>query len=199
MKILKYVLFAVLALVVLFFAVGIFTPVVNYGTEITANKPLQEAWAVTQDESKYDQWLEGFKSMELIEGEKGQPGSKHKVIVEPSDGQPEFEMIETLVALEEFKYVDMHFDSETMDFEQKIFYNESEGKTTIRSESKVIAKNIVTRSLFALMEKLGGAFTAQEKKNFEALKKLIEENTTDYYPAPAVSEAEEAATMEDSE
>ena len=36
------------------------------------------------------------------------------------------------------------------------------------------------RSMFALMHMLG-MFEAQEAKNMEALKKLIEENTTDYY------------------
>jgi len=34
--------------------------------------------------------------------------------------------------------------------------------------------------MFAAMEMLAGGFTSQETKNFEALKKLIEENTTDY-------------------
>jgi hypothetical protein len=38
--------------------------------------------------------------------------------------------------------------------------------------------------MFALMEIFGGAFQAQEVKNIEALKRVIEENTTDYYPAP---------------
>ena len=46
------------------------------------------------------------------------------------------------------------------------------------------------KSMFALMEMLGGSFTAQEAKNFEALKVLINENTKDYYPAPEPMEAE---------
>ena len=49
---------------------------------------------------------------------------------------------------------------------------------------------MMMRSMFALMETFGGAFQAQEVKNIEALKKVVEENTTDYYPAPIVSEDE---------
>ena len=183
MKILKYLLFTVLALVVIFFAIGLFKSSVSYGHEITVDKPVAEAWAVTQDESKYAQWLEGFKSIDLIEGEQGAVGSKYKVVVQPSDDQAEFEMIETVVSLEEFDHVEMHFDSEGMNFEQKISFSESEGKTTITSDSKVMGKGLMTRSMFGLMG-MFGAFQSQEEKNFEALKQLINENTRDYYPEP---------------
>ncbi len=188
MKALKYIIFVILALVILFFAIGMIKPSVSYGHEITVNKPIEETWAVTQDASKYDQWLAGFKSIELIEGEKNEVGSKYRVIVNPGEGQPEFEMIETIASIKEFEHVNLHFDSEFMDFEQLITHSESDGKTTVKTESKVIAKSAVMRSLFAIMEMIGGSFTAQEKKNIEALKKVIEENTTDYYPAPAVAE-----------
>jgi len=39
------------------------------------------------------------------------------------------------------------------------------------------------RSMFAIMETLTGSFTKQETKNIEALKNVIEENTTNYYQA----------------
>ena len=95
-------------------------------------------------------------------------------------------MIETLVSVKEFEEVELHFDSEFMDFEQKIIHTESAGKTIVKTESKVIAKGAVTRSMFAIMETVAGSFTTQEKKNIEALKIVIEENATDYYPVPPV-------------
>jgi len=194
MNILKYLLFAIIALVIAFFAIGIFKPSVGYGHEFQVNKSIQEAWAVSQDVSKYSQWLEGFKSIELISGEEGAVGSKYKVIVDPGEGQPDnFEMIETVVSIKEFDHVTLHFASEPMDFEQTISFKEKDGMTNVKSDSKVLGKGAVSRSAFALMEMLGGAFTAQETKNFESLKKLIEENTTDYFAAPvapAVSETE---------
>ena len=81
MKVLKYILFLIIGLVVLYFAIGLIKPVVQYGHEVTVNKPVKEAWAVAQDETKYGQWLKGFKSIELLEGEKGKAGSKYKVVV----------------------------------------------------------------------------------------------------------------------
>lgn len=183
MKILRYILLVILVIIPIFFVIGLMKPAVNYGHEITVNKSIEEAWAVTQDESKYSQWLDGFKSIDLISGEKNKVGSKYKVIVNPGEGQEDFEMTETLVALKEFDHVEMHFDSDMMDFEQIISFKENDGKTTVKTDSKVLGKGIMMRSMFAIMETLTGSFTKQETYNVENLKKLIDENTTDYYSA----------------
>ena len=82
-----------------------------------------------------------------------------------------------------------------MDFEQLITFSETEEGVSIKTESKVIGKGMMMQSMFAMMEKMGGAFTMQETKNQNALKKVIEENTTDYYPVVAeepISEVEVA-------
>ena len=65
---------------------------------------------------------------------------------------------------------------------QTTSFEEKDGTTKITTDSKVIGKSILSRAMFAIMEKLGGSFTAQEAENIENLKKVIEENTTDYYP-----------------
>lgn len=193
MKILKYVLIGIAALLLIFFAIGLSTPKVKYGYEIKVSKGLKESWAVTQDDSKFHLWLDGFKSIELIEGEKNAIGSKYKVVVDPGDGQSEFEMIETVTALEEFDHVTMDFKSDFGDFVQTIIFEEIDGGTKIITDNDVIANGLFTKSMFAVMEMLSGAFTQQEGKNIEALKKVIEENTTDYYPEPVVEEEEEAS------
>lgn len=74
MKVLKYIIIVIVVLFAAFYAVGLMVPEVEYGAEIIVDKPIEEAWAVSQDESKYSLWLEGFRSMELIEGEYGEPG-----------------------------------------------------------------------------------------------------------------------------
>lgn len=180
MKFLKYFLYLILGLVVVFFAIGFLKPSVSYGHEITVNKPIKEAWAVQQDATKYDQWLEGFKSIDLISGEKGKVGSIYKVVVKPEEDQPDFEMIETLVAKKDFESIQLSFDSDMMLFEQTTSFSEVDGKTKIKTDSKVSGKGMVMRSMFALMELFGGSFQAQEVKNIEALKQVIEENQTNY-------------------
>jgi len=197
MKILKYILFFILALVVIFFAFGIFKPTVTFGHEITVDKPAKETWAIAQDVSKFDQWIEGFKSMELISGEQGKPGSKYKVIVSPGEGQEDMEMIETFKSVKEYELIEMSFENEAMNMDYSVSHSESNGKTTIKTHAKSKGKNIFFRSMFAIMD-MFGMFNAQEKKNVEALKKVIEENTTDYYPEPKI-EAEAFPTAVNSQ
>lgn len=180
MKFLKYTLYAIIGLIAVFFALGFLMPSVHYGHEITVNKPLKESWAVQQDESKFGQWLAGFKSIDLVRGEQGAIGSTYKVVVKPSEEEPDFEMIETLVDKKDFEYVQLSFDSDMMLFVQTTSFSEVDGKTIIKTDSEVSGKGMVMRSMFALMELLGGSFEAQEVKNLEAMKQVIEENETDY-------------------
>ena len=151
MKILKYVLYAILALIVLYLLLGFIKPEVGYGAEIVVDKPVEEAWAVSQDETKYPEWLEGFKSMELLSGDKFQEGSTYKIIVNPGDGQQDFEMIETLKSIKENESIEMEFDADGMNFYQTMSFNEADGKTTIKTDSKVVDKGMMMRSMFAMM------------------------------------------------
>ena len=180
MKILKYIFLSLFLPVLLFFAVGFLKPVVKYGHTITVDKSAREAWAVHQDETKYKQWLKGFKSIELIEGNAGEVGSKYKVVVNPGEGQPDFVMTETLTDKKEYEQISMDFDSDMMQFEQTTTFAEKNGKTTVSTDSKVRGKGAAMRSLFALMEMFTGSFQKQEEENIENLKKVIEANAKNY-------------------
>lgn len=180
MKILKYILITIVVLILAFLAIGMMNPHVEYGHEVIVDKPVEEAWAVSQDESKYPLWLDGFQSMELLSGEKFKVGSTYKIVVSPGEGQEDFEMIETLEAIKENEYITMSFDSEMMNFEQTMTFKEKDGKTRIKTDSKVLGKGLMMRSMFASMEMFMNAFDKQEAKNMEALKDLIEKNTTSY-------------------
>lgn len=135
MKLLKIIVIAIALIVAGFFAMGIVFSEVKYGHTITVSKPINEAWAISQDESKFQLWLEGFQSIELIEGEMFEVGSKYRVIVNPGEGQPEFEMIETLVALNPPNSITMHFDSEMMFFEQTMAFVQDGTQVKISTDS----------------------------------------------------------------
>lgn len=180
MKFLKYLLFFLLLLILLFVLLGLLKSSVNYGAEITVDKSIKEAWAVQQDTTKFHLWLEGFKSIEHISGNSYEVGSKYKVVVNPGDGQPDFEMIETIVSLKPEDHIRLKFDSEMMDFDQAVFFKEDSGKTKVWTESIVEGKGLMMKSMFAAMDLFGKSFHKQEQKNMNALKKLINQNTTQY-------------------
>lgn len=182
MKVLKYILITIVILLIGFLALGLFMPQVSYGHTITVDKPIEEAWAVHQDESKFKLWLKGFKSIDLISGEQGKVGSTYKVVVKPSPDQADFVMIETLKSIKETDHVTLSFDSDIMTFDQKTAFSEKDEKTTISTTSVGSGKGIFMKSMFALMELTSGSFQAQEVENFENLKTVINSNTTNYFP-----------------
>lgn len=168
-------LFIVIALLALFvFSLGFFKPSVDYGAEIEVNKSIQVVWNLHKDDSQYHKWLEGFKSIEHLSGEKEAVGSTYKVIVNPGEGQEDFEMIETITGIKENEFIDLNFVSDFMDFDQKTTFSESAGKTIIKTESKASGKGYAMRAMFALMELFSGSFQKQEQKNMDAFKELIE-------------------------
>lgn len=197
MKFIKYLIYLILLLAIIFIALGIIKPTVKYDHEITVNKPIAEAWAVHQDETKMNQWLRGFQSIELLSGTKNEVGSTYKVVVIPSEGAEAFVMTETLLSIKENDHVAFNLDSEVMTFDQKITFKETGGGTIIRSHSEGKGKGLMMRSLFAAMDMLTGSFKKQEVENFEALKKVIETNATDYYPSPTPISQDSMPSVQD--
>ena len=193
MKILKYVLGFIAILVIAFFAMGIFIPEINYSTEVEVNKPLKEAWAVFQDDSKTADWVEGMKSIELIEGTEGEVGAKYKLVIEQDEEV--MEMTETITALKAEKMLGLAFDSDVMNSDVAMHFTAKDENTTlIKADSDVRGKGIFWKSLLALSK---SSMASHDAKMYGNLKTLIEENTHDYFPAPPPIEAE-AASMESS-
>lgn len=191
MKTLKSVGIILIIILGLFFMVGLFIPSIEYGHEVSTNKSIEESWAVTQDTTKYHLWLEGFKSIKLISGEEGKAGSKYLVIVNPGEGQDDFTMEETVVSIAQNDSIKLLFDSDMMIFEQLMYVGKDDkGVTLVGTKSKVQGKNILMKSMFALMHYLGGSFQAQEEKNIETLKQVINQNEINYFPKEIITEVD---------
>ena len=187
MKYLKYLLGIIALLFVLFIGKGIISPTVTYDCEIVVDKPIQEAWAVMNDESKVAQWLKGMKKMEHISGEKGAVGAVTKYTFE-QDGQESI-ILETMKTIRPNEQVAMDFimeDVMTMDYKMDLI--EKNGKTHLKSSTIAEGEGMFMRSMISFME---SSMQAQEDENMNNLKKLIEENTTDYFPAPVVETVQE--------
>ncbi|WP_378183372.1 SRPBCC family protein [Aquimarina sp. SS2-1] len=181
MKYLKYLLILFIILALVFFGRGLLTPSVPYENEITVNKPANEAWAVMSDESNLPKWIEGYKRTELVSGTANTVGAVSKVYVEDND--EEMMMEETITALKPNEHMAMTFTMDFMDMDYEINFKENDGKTTISSKSTVKGNGIFAKSLVAF---ISGSMKEQEDKNLSSLKKIIEENTKNYFPEPEI-------------
>jgi len=190
MKIVKYILGILALLVVVFILIGQFFSEITYDCEITVDKPVAESWAVSQDEEKLADWLEGFVSMEHVSGPKNQVGSVSDVVV--SDNGEEFTIRETITKIVPNESVSMTFTSDYSEMDYTLRMAEVDGKTKISSSTKMSGKGMFNKSLFSLMR---GMIKGQEETNLANLKKVIEENTINY--APGAGEPIEEPVEED--
>lgn len=187
MKYLKYLLGIIALLGILFIAKGFLTPSVSYTSEIIVDKPAKEAWAVMNDESKTSQWLKGMKKQEHVSGEKGTVGAVTKYTFD--ENGHESIIMETITALRPNEHIAMDFVVEgAMEMAYKMDSSMKDGKTHIKSTTVAKGTGMFMRSMVSFMT---SAMQTQEDENMNNLKKLIEANTTDYFPAPVIELVEE--------
>ena len=177
MKILKYIAIIIAVLIVGFLLLGLLKPEVSYDSEIVVNKPLAEAWAVTQDEAKMAEWLPGFQKVERVSGTPGTVGAVSDVYF-VTDGE-EMVIRETITKIVPNETIEMTFTSDFMDMDYKLNMEPMDGKTKITSNTITVGNGILAKSMMALA---GSSIKAQEETNLENLKKAIEQNTKDYFP-----------------
>ncbi len=185
MKYLKYLLgfFALLLLFIL--GKGFFTPSVYYESEIVVNKSAKEAWAVMSDEENLPKWIDGFKRSELVSGPANTVGAVTNVYVE--DNGEEMVMVETIMQVKTYELLAMKFTMDFMDMDYEMLFSEKGGKTRIQTKSTTFGNGIMAKSMISFMT---AAMKSQEDENLGNLKKLIEENTKNYFQDTPVERVE---------
>ena len=186
MKYLKYLLGIIALLAILFFGKGILSPSVSYSSEIIVDKPLKEAWAVMNDESKVTEWLKGITDIEHVSGEKGKVGAVTKYTFS-EDGQESI-IFETIKSIRPYEHIEMDFEMEgVMIMDYQVDFKEKQGKTHIKSSTTTKGEGLFMRSMVSFMK---NSFQQQEDENMDNLKKLIEKNTTNYFSESVVETVE---------
>lgn len=175
MKYLKYILGILAILIIGFFILGIIKPELSYDSEIIVDKPLAESWAVSQDENKMSDWLEGLQKIEHVSGTLGTVGAISDVYF-ITDGQ-EMVIREKITDIIPHESISMTFTSDFMNMDYKLSMKSIDGKTKISSNTTAIGNGMISKSLIVLM---GSSIENQEITNLTRLKKTIEGNSKNY-------------------
>ncbi len=184
MKFLKYLIGFIVLLILFVVGRGMLTPSISYESEITVEKSAKEAWAVMNDESKITQWLKGITDMKHISGEKGKVGAVTQYTF--NDNGQESIIVETIKSITPNKQINMDFVMEgVMNMDYSLNFTEKDGKTTIKSSTNNKGEGIIMKSMMPFMK---SSMKAQEDENMNNLKKLINENATNYFPETIVIE-----------
>jgi len=175
MKFLKYTLIVIALLVAGFFLLGMVKSELTYDCEIIIDKPLAESWAVSQDDTKLKDWLEGFQKNEHISGTPGTVGAVSDIYF-IQDGE-EMSIRETIKEINPNKSISMLFEMDFMNIDYTMTMVNVDGNTKISSNSVVTGNGMFAKSFIAL---IGSTFSAQEDNNLNNLKQVIEKNSDSY-------------------
>ena len=158
------------------FKEDIIKPDVTYHCEIVVDKPLPESWAVTQDEEKLAEWLDGFQRVEHISGVPGEVGSVSDVYFD-NNGQT-MSIREEITEIIPNESISMIYKSDFMNMEYKLAMTAVDNKTKVNSSTRAYGNGMFSRSIMAL---IGGGIKQQEEMNLVNLRRTIEENKKNYF------------------
>jgi uncharacterized protein YndB with AHSA1/START domain len=167
MKWLKIIGFAIVALIALFFSLGVFVPQYEYESTVTVNAPREKCWKIYHSPSLMGQWMRGFESLTLKKGDSLAVGSEYEIVI--VDGE-RMEMREHITAVNPFHSVSYELTNDVLTSEYT-FYFEGEGNTRIRAHYKVTGNNIILKSMLLLFK---GAISSSSQEQLNLLKKAIE-------------------------
>ena len=156
----------VVLLVAAFFCAGFLYPAVEYTTTVEINKPRDVTWQVMRGRKD---WIYGFKSYEQLSGTPNEPGNRARVTVVRDGRETIFET--QLLDIKPPEYAITQFTNEMLTHDATVMLSETNGKTTIVSNEKLVAKNAFWRSIFAIFK---GQIVDTSRKNFEGLKQAAE-------------------------
>jgi hypothetical protein len=168
-KFLKYLLLMLVALVVIFFSLGLFVPSFSYDNVIEVNKPADKAFYSFYNLGNMSKWIPGFQYIEPLSGFPDEVGSKLKMVL-VQDGK-KYIMIETMTAFKENEVFAFTLVNEVFTSDVEILFQGHGNTTTIIAHSKVKGKNIFWRALLLLSRP---HIKSSQQQAYDKLKEVIE-------------------------
>lgn len=159
-----------LLLFALFVLYGIMNPSLNHTFEIEINKSVSKVWSEMDDEANLKKWITGFKSIELIQGERNEVGSKYKMVFD--ENGKDLIMTQTIKEYIPNKTFAFELGDDFAQFTEKINYIPTDSvKTKLVIEQRGGGKNWFAKSMMAFMR---SSIIEQQTAQYQKLKQLIE-------------------------
>ena len=142
----------------------------KYTCKVNIDLPLEKTAALWEDERNFNQWQDGFKSIELLTGIHNTKGATSKIIFE---GKQKMELLETIILSDlPNEKIALYEHIHMINTQKTSFVAINENKTQYISEVEYTKFNGV---LIKLMAKLfPGKFKAQSQKWMDQFKAFAE-------------------------
>jgi len=168
-KIIFILLGIIAAAIIGFIVIGFVKPTYEGTVTVTVNAPVSKTFAVFNDTTNMSKWMNTFKSIKNISGEKNEVGSKWELRYD--ENGRELVINETVTAFEQDKLFAFDMEDEFAKFHVEIRFEEVNGQTIIWQTSTGAGKGMAAKSMIAIMS---GGIQKQQQEMYEKLKTLVE-------------------------
>lgn len=147
MRILKFLLKVLVIIIILFFLSGLLFSKISYTTSQRINLPIDQTFALFNDDSKMKDWMVGLQSFKVIEEKPGVVGSRYQIVI---DAQDTFTKMDELVtSYKENEKVSLTIESIEMIKKDNYTFQSIDNQTLIQNKSTTEGKTYFLRCLYA--------------------------------------------------
>lgn len=133
------------------------------------DRPVEEVWAVLQDEQRSAEWKTGCRAAELVEGERGRVGSRYRL--EFTERGKAFTIEATVVASKENEEYTVVYDHETMSSRVRTLLRPEAGGTHVAVEMSVSGNTFAGKAMIAAGK---GMMRRRMEDDLGRFKRLVE-------------------------
>ncbi|GEM_PF-7048677 len=169
MKVLAWGSIIVSFLIFAFVAFGYFSSGMDHVSTEEVDAPTEVCWKFFQKVHRMDEWIKGFKKIEIIDGFPNKPGSTFRVTLE-RNGQ-EIELIQTVRRFEIGEIISFDMENDMIFGHTEITFKDNPEHTLISYRQVLKGKNAVYNSVLEFNE---GSFIEEQNQNLHRLRQLIE-------------------------
>lgn len=156
-------------LIFLVVAFGYFTPPLDHTAMEDVDAPTDLCWSFFTKVHRMDEWIEGFKKIEIIQGLPNKAGSQFRVTLERNGD--ENVLIQTVKEYEQGKIFSFDMENDVIFGHTEITFEDSDGRTHIHYRQVLQGKNAIYHAALKLQE---GKFMTQQNGDLHRLRLLIE-------------------------
>ena len=169
MKILKWTMAIISALIIAFLSIGVFNPSFTYHSETIIKASAETTWSIFSDPNQMSNWHTGFKSMTITKGNPNTIGSEYDLVFIISG--EEMLVHKIITSVEPNKSMTFEIMNDDINTVSTIRLTENDGMTTIIAENSVNPNGMINKSVFFVFKSY---FQKQSDDQYAKLKSLIE-------------------------
>ncbi len=169
MKILKYFLGLMLAMILAFLAFGYIMPVADFQVDETIELPVEPVFSYVINISRWPEWQDGLEEVKLLSGDSLRVGSQYQLVV--NDGKYQVELSLTVLGIRPHRMIRYRLEGDRLVGDVEMNFQDSGHATVVRWEGEFRGKGIIWRSVVPFMRR---ALTRQAQQDLEMLKHKLE-------------------------